>query len=864
MAGAMGGFVAGSIISKLMMDKSGWDKTVKDVAKDEKKLGGMTDRLGKKFDTMGRSMQAAGTKMTVAGAAILSGLGLMISKYVQAGDHADKMAKRTGFATETISELAYAAQIAGADIGALEKGVKRMAKTIVDANDGMATYKRAFDRIGVSVDDLMKMNPEEQFLAIGNAIGALEDPTLRASAAQDIFGRAGTQLLPLFAEGEAGLEALRAKAHELGIVFDEEAAAKAAKLQDAQTTLKESVKGLTFSLAETLVPAVTSLVEKITAVVTKVTEWAKKNPGLTKVIMGVVGALGALLTVGGTFIIMLGTMMRSIGSIITMLPKMKAALGGVSAGLAKVGLVGAAAFVGWKIGRAIGQLKIAGKTIDDHIVGKLEGLTDKLAGVNKEAELGVGAAAALEKRQKMLAEASEVAGREITSIHEALEILGKEVNTTTPAVETFNDELEREKNIIEPLVPMLDAYTASQMSLAKQYAAGDIGMGQYVKRMADLREEREKNLALFDEEEFMIDDAIEGVEGYVEEWESVPGALGSVMQGIGIQVFDLNGDIVDDVETTTEKVDTKWGDMADGLVTKWSEMFGEFILSGDIFKGDFKGLLDGLKTQFTDTLGSMLSEFLNVFIKGLLSGAQDAASGILSSLGAALGGGGGAGGVSSIAGGFSSVSSALSSAVNPIGMISGAVTAIASVASLFKKTGPSSTDSWHFEHIWKNSQEIRDYLFIEQWKMLQNNIYEHQKTHDILRMINRKIRDKQVPYLKSIDSGIGKVASSIKDLAKALSKITPAQHGLVATHPTLTLTGDIPGHVPEVTAPVPAIPAMAQAMGAGPSNNLVFNISAIDARGVREAVRRDIIPEINRALSSNVGKTDLKRNLGIA
>lgn len=240
-----------------------------------------------------------GRGMTVAGAAITGAVGLMIKGYVKAGDEVHKMALRTGFTTESLSELRYASQICGADLGALEKGVKKMSKTIVDASDGLTTYVRAFDRIGLKAEDLLKLSPEEQFDRIAVAIASVEDPTLRAATAQEIFGRAGTQLLPLFAAGEEGLEALRKKAHELGIVFDQEAADKAAVLNDSMTTLKASFKGVTMSIATTLIPVVTSIVEKVSEMVIRIKDWIKENPVLAGRIAKVVTIVGGLMAILG-------------------------------------------------------------------------------------------------------------------------------------------------------------------------------------------------------------------------------------------------------------------------------------------------------------------------------------------------------------------------------------------------------------------------------------------------------------------------------------------------------------------------------------------------------------------------------------
>jgi len=325
-------FNAGAIVSKLTLDKKSWDKSVQDVKSGQKTLGGYVQQNSAKFRKMGMAM-------TVAGGAIVATFGLMIKKYVAAGDQIDKMSRRTGFAAETLSELRYAAEISGANIESLEKGIKRMAKTIVDAGDGMATYIRSFDRIGVSVEELKTLNPEEQFLKIAAAIAEVEDPTIRAATAQDIFGRAGTQLLPLFAQGADGLDALREKAHELGIVFDTEAAEKAARLADAQLTLTSAMRGVTISIAENLAPALSKLAEDFADVVAKVGSWIKEHPKLTSLIAKGVLILGSLMTV-------LGPIVMLLPGIVTALPAIAI---GIHALLGPLGAVTAAAIAAYKI-----------------------------------------------------------------------------------------------------------------------------------------------------------------------------------------------------------------------------------------------------------------------------------------------------------------------------------------------------------------------------------------------------------------------------------------------------------------------------------------------------------------------------------
>ncbi|MHA1364372.1 MAG: phage tail tape measure protein, partial [Candidatus Freyarchaeota archaeon] len=331
-----GGFLAGAIVGKMILDRTQWAQSVSKVKQDEKTLSGAASRMGSGFAKAGRAM-------TLAGGAIVGTLGMMVKSYVKAGDEVHKMALRTGFATETLSELRYAAQISGTDLTSLEKAVKKMQKTIVDASEGMTTYQRAFERIGVNYKELQGLHPEQQFEILARAIASVEDPTIRAATAQDVFGRAGTKLLPLFAQGVDGMEALREKARELGMVFDQEAADKAARLADAQATLKGAMQGLTIAIAENIVPVLSKFVEGLSGVISKISDWMKANPFLASTITKVVAVLGGLMTMLGPMLIILPKLVAGMammkGAVVALAGPvgiLTAALGALAIGYLKV------------------------------------------------------------------------------------------------------------------------------------------------------------------------------------------------------------------------------------------------------------------------------------------------------------------------------------------------------------------------------------------------------------------------------------------------------------------------------------------------------------------------------------------------
>jgi len=127
-------------------------------------------------------------------------------------------------------------------------------------------------------------------------------------------------------------EPQREKAHELGRIYDEEAAAKAARLIDAQTSLKTAFQGLAVSLAENIVPALSKLVEGISSIVGKFNQWAQAHPGLASAISKVAIGVGALLTALGPLVVMIPRLITGVKGLAVALKFLTGPMGLVAAG----------------------------------------------------------------------------------------------------------------------------------------------------------------------------------------------------------------------------------------------------------------------------------------------------------------------------------------------------------------------------------------------------------------------------------------------------------------------------------------------------------------------------------------------------
>jgi hypothetical protein len=237
---------------------------------------------------------AVGKSLAMAGAIGAVAFGAAVAHFVKVGDELDKMSKRTGMSAEALSRLGFAAERSGADLATVEKGLRTLQRSILDAERGSKEIVDTFDDLGISFQDLEGLSPEEQFKAVGLAIARIEDPSKRAALSLKLLGRSGTQLLPMFAEGADGIAALEAEADRLGRTLTGEQAASAAALADAWTDVKSAVGGVVLRLGGALAPILTKIATLFADVVVKVSNFIQANQGIVKIVAGVmVGLLAA-------------------------------------------------------------------------------------------------------------------------------------------------------------------------------------------------------------------------------------------------------------------------------------------------------------------------------------------------------------------------------------------------------------------------------------------------------------------------------------------------------------------------------------------------------------------------------------------
>ena len=201
------------------------------------------------------------------GAAVASGAGLlaMANNAAKTGDEFQKMSLRTGVSTESLSTLKFAAERSGAEFTVLENGIKRMTRSALEASLGSKTMADGYKRIGVEVLDsngLLK-DSETLMFEVADGLRGLESDSEKAALAQQLLGRSGADLLPLFKEGSKGIADLQQQAKDLGLEWSTASADDAAAYEDAMTNLSGAFKGMTNFIGSSVLPVFTEWINSV-------------------------------------------------------------------------------------------------------------------------------------------------------------------------------------------------------------------------------------------------------------------------------------------------------------------------------------------------------------------------------------------------------------------------------------------------------------------------------------------------------------------------------------------------------------------------------------------------------------------------
>jgi lambda family phage tail tape measure protein len=180
-----------------------------------------------------------------------------IMSLVEMLDELDKMSEKTGIATESLSALRYAGEVADVSQEKLGLSLKKLAKYMADAAGGNVVAAGAFKTLGVAfADSEGKLRKTDDVLRdMADKFAGWEDGPEKAAIAMRIFGKSGDDMIPMLNMGSFGLKNLADEAKALGAVYGGDVAKNAAEFNDNLKKIKLAAEGTAIALSGPLVKA---------------------------------------------------------------------------------------------------------------------------------------------------------------------------------------------------------------------------------------------------------------------------------------------------------------------------------------------------------------------------------------------------------------------------------------------------------------------------------------------------------------------------------------------------------------------------------------------------------------------------------
>ena len=242
----------------------------------DSKLDGLKGRAGGisgVFGGFSPKLLAAGAAIgvvTVAATALTKAVTASLNRF----DDIGKSATRLGTSTEFVQKLGFAAEQSGTSFEKVESAILRAAKNLESpALTENSPAVKSLAALGLNLDYIRSLSPEQQFRTLADAIAGIEDPTRRSAIAQELFGRSGAELIPLLEGGSAGLDKLGREFENTGRLIDEKAIRQGEQFNDTMNVINQTVLAVRDQFVAALLPTLQRLADmfqqKIVPIITR-------------------------------------------------------------------------------------------------------------------------------------------------------------------------------------------------------------------------------------------------------------------------------------------------------------------------------------------------------------------------------------------------------------------------------------------------------------------------------------------------------------------------------------------------------------------------------------------------------------------
>ena len=197
---------------------------------------------------------------------------------VESGQWADELitqSNQTGVDTTTLQEWGYAARFIDTEVSTMTKGMTKLTKAYAKGTSSKKKSVKVAKGVTVS---LKKENGElktqtEFYYDVIDSLHGMTNIAQRNAAAQQIFGKSYTDMLPLIESGTSALRAYGQEAHEMGVIISSDNVTALGKFDDTMQKFDATTQAIKTNLAVAFLP----ILELVSG---KLTEFSGKVSGI--------------------------------------------------------------------------------------------------------------------------------------------------------------------------------------------------------------------------------------------------------------------------------------------------------------------------------------------------------------------------------------------------------------------------------------------------------------------------------------------------------------------------------------------------------------------------------------------------------
>lgn len=243
------------------------EKSTRDLDKSQKGVAKSADSSAKSMDRLAESLSKGRDRLNsmsklalAAGAALTAGL---VKSGLSTVDTLAKTSDKLGITTEGLAKLRFAAQQTGVQQNELDIGLQRFTRRLADAAAGTGPAVAAFDSLGLSASELVKLKPDEALGRVADKMNLVENQSQKVSIAFKLFDSGGVSLVNTLAQGSEGLEKLGKEAEIAGLALSRVDAQKVEMANDEIAKVGSSISGFSQQLAVQFAPVLAGISERI-------------------------------------------------------------------------------------------------------------------------------------------------------------------------------------------------------------------------------------------------------------------------------------------------------------------------------------------------------------------------------------------------------------------------------------------------------------------------------------------------------------------------------------------------------------------------------------------------------------------------